>query len=249
MAARRFRPSWIGFLATLVVAAVCLQAAVWQLSRAEEKRTLASDLITRTEAGYRDAADLLTREDPHNYPLQVRGHFDNAHNILLDNRTLDGVAGYHLLTPLETEDGHWLLVNRGWLPRGRDRAELPAIPPIEGAVTVPGQSYVYSPRTFVLAEDDLSNPQWPLRVQKVEMDVLSPLLGVELAPFELRAAPGAPLEAGGHALPRIWHDTAMGPERHQAYAVQWFAMAATVVIFFIAISFRRREADEPHISA
>ncbi|WP_111655937.1 SURF1 family protein [Isoalcanivorax indicus] len=248
MTARRFRPSWIGLLATLVVAAVCLQAAFWQLSRAEEKRTLASDLATRIQQGYQSMASLAVKADPHNYPLEVRGRFDNRHNILLDNRMLDGIAGYHLLTPLHTDEGDWLLVNRGWLPRGRDRALLPEIPAIDGHVTVQGQSYVYSPRTFVLAEDDLTDPSWPLRLQKVEMDVLSPLLGVELAPFELRVAPGATLEQG-EQLPRVWHDPVMGPERHHAYAVQWFAMAAAVVIFFVAISFRRRETDNPHIDA
>lgn len=248
MTARRFRPSWIGFLATLVVAAVCLQAAFWQLSRADEKRTLANDLVTRAEQGYQSMASLAVKADPHNYPLEVRGHFDNRYNILLDNRMLDGVAGYHLLTPLQTEAGQWLLVNRGWLPRGRDRAVLPDIPAIDGPVTVQGQSYVYSPRTFVLAEDDLSEPSWPLRLQKVEMDVLSPLLGVELAPFELRVAPGVPLEQG-EQLPRVWHDPVMGPERHHAYAVQWFAMAATVVIFFLAVSFRRRDTDHPKMKA
>ena len=247
MPAREFRPSWMGFLATLVVAAVCLQAAVWQLSRADEKRALARDFETRSEAGYLNLSELLAKDEQGNYPVTLRGAPDNSRHILLDNRTLDGVAGYHLLTPLRSEGGQWLLVNRGWLPRGRDRAVLPDIPPLpadndDGMVTVKGRSYIYSPRTFVLADDDLSSVSWPLRVQKVEMDALSALLGVELAPFEIRVDPGFALEAG-EPLPRVWHDPVMGPERHQAYAVQWFALAGAVVVFFIAVSLRRREAD------
>jgi len=35
----------------------------------------------------------------------------------------------------------------------------------------------------------------------------------------------------------------MTPERHRAYAVQWFGLAATVVIFYIVVSFRRRPRD------
>ncbi|MCH8544559.1 MAG: SURF1 family protein [Alcanivorax sp.] len=247
MPAREFRPSWMGFLATLVVAAVCLQAAFWQLSRAEEKRTLARDFETRSQAGYLSLSELLVKEEPGNYPVTLRGRPDNSRHILLDNRMLDGVAGYHLLTPLRSASGQWLLVNRGWLPRGRDRAVLPEIPALvaehdDGMVTVNGRSYIYSPRTFVLADDDLSDASWPLRVQKVEMDALSALLEVELAPFEIRVDPGFAIETG-EQLPRVWHDPVMGPERHQAYAVQWFALAGAVVVFFIAISLRRREAD------
>lgn len=247
MPAREFRPSWMGFLATLVVAAVCLQAAFWQLSRADEKRTLARDFETRSQAGYLSLSELLVKEEPGNYPVTLRGTPDNSRHILLDNRTLEGVAGYHLLTPLRSDTGQWLLLNRGWLPRGRDRAVLPDIPDLptddnDGTVTVDGRSYIYSDRTFVLADDDFSAVSWPLRVQKVEMDALSALLEVELAPFEIRVDPGFGLETG-EQLPRIWHDPVMGPERHNAYAVQWFALAGAVVVFFIAISLRRRETD------
>ncbi len=239
MAARRFRPSLAAALATLVVAAVCLQAAFWQLDRGRSKARVLAQASERAEQGPLTLTQMLAEAEPGNFPVRVRGTIDNDHPILLDNRTLNGVAGYHLLSPLHSDTGHWVLVNRGWLPRGRDRNQLPDIPVIEGAVTVIGQTYVYSPLTLVLAEDDLSAATWPLRVQKVEMEAIAPLLGVELAPFEIRVHPEAELETAGE-LPRVWHDAVMGPERHQAYALQWFGLAVTVVIFFLVVSFRRR---------
>lgn len=239
MTARRFRPSLAASLATLVVAAVCLQAAFWQLDRGRTKARLLAQASERAEYGPLALAQVLAAAEPGNYPVSVHGTFDNQHPILLDNRTLDGIAGYHLLSPFRDQDtGQWLLVNRGWLPRGRDRNQLPAVPSIEGAVTVVGQTYIYSPRTLVLAEDDFSAPTWPLRVQKVEMEAIAPLLGVELAPFEIRVSPGLDLETGAD-LPRVWHDPVMGPERHQAYALQWFGLAITVIIFFLVVSVRR----------
>ncbi|KAF0807539.1 hypothetical protein A167_02871 [Alcanivorax sp. S71-1-4] len=242
MATRQFRPGLVATLAMLVVAAVCLKAAFWQLDRGNTKARALAAYSERLAQGDQTLASLLALDENNHYPVRTRGEFDNRHNILLDNRTLNGVAGYHLLTPLRSDDGQWVLVNRGWIPRGPDRNVLPDIPPIEGPATVVGRTYVYSPRTFVLAEDDLSQPTWPLRVQKVEMGAIAPLLGVELAPFEIRVDPDATLEQG-EQLPRVWLDTVMTPERHRAYAVQWFGLAATVVIFYIVVSVRRRPQD------
>jgi surfeit locus 1 family protein len=238
MPKRHFRPSWAGLLATLVVMAVCLRLAFWQLERADVKARWLDEQITRSEAAPLPLRRALTLAEPANHPIRVTGTFDNDHSILLDNRVLNRVAGYHVLTPLRSEEGATVLVNRGWVARGRDRNRLPTIPAIEGIATVHGFTYQYSDRTFTLAEDDLSQPQWPLRVQKIEIDALSKVLGVELAPFEIRVDPEATLEAG-EQMPRVWHDPIMGPERHRGYALQWFAMALAALIFFLAASFRR----------
>lgn len=249
MFARQFRPSLIPAIATLVVMAVCLRAAFWQLDRAEARETLASERESRASQGPRPVSALLSLEAPGNYPVEAQGHFHNQYNILLDNRTLNGVAGYHLLTLFETNSGQHLLVNRGWLPRGSDRARLPEIPAIDGELTVRGQSYVYSDRTFVLLEDDLSSPSWPLRVQRVEMAALGEIIEVELAPFEVRVDPGFTLEPDGNELPRVWHDNRMTADRHRAYATQWFGLAGAVLVIFLAASFRQPGKDHNDIKA
>jgi surfeit locus 1 family protein len=231
MAVRRFRPSIPATLATLVVVAVCLRLAFWQLERADSKALWIQQQAERSLSEPLSLAQARRLPEPTNYPIQVRGYFDNSRVILLDNRVLERVAGYHVLTPLQSESGQWVLINRGWIPRGADRNVLPDIPAIDGPVTVDGFSYQYSDRTFTLADDDLSAPSWPLRLQKVEIGALSGILGVELAPFEIRVTAQAKIEAG-EEMPRVWHDPVMGPERHHGYAVQWFAMAAAALIFF-----------------
>ena len=249
MSTRQFRPALIPAIATLVVMAVCMRAGFWQLDRAAQRTALAEDARTRAEQGPRSLAALLALDEPANYPLQVRGEIDNLRPILLDNRMLDGRAGYHVLSPMRTHSGHHLLINRGWIHRGPDRNLLPNIPAIEGDITVHGQSYVYSDRTWVLAEDDLSEPQWPLRIQRVEMGAIGAALGVELAPFELRVTPDFPLEQDAEQLPRVWQDAIMTPDRHRAYAVQWFGLAMAVLVIFVAASFRSREPDNDNLNA
>lgn len=39
---------------------------------------------------------------------------------------------------------------------------------------------------------------------------------------------------------RDWQPGGMGPERHLAYAVQWFSLALTVVVIYLVLIFRNR---------
>ena len=239
--------SWIAFLATLAVVALCLRLSWWQLERAEEKRLW---LAAQEEKARQPAADLpalLADPAPLHRQAAVSGKLDNTHNVLLDNRIRNGIAGYHLLTPLQTRDNQWVLINRGWLPRGARREQLPEIPAINGRITVAGTVYRPSRETFVLQNAPLPDNQWPLRVQKVDFDAIGEKLGVELAPFEIRVRPD--LALGGHPpLPRPWQDIApMGPDKHKAYALQWFALAMAALLIYVAAAVRnRRKTREEH---
>ncbi|MDF1781970.1 MAG: SURF1 family protein [Alcanivoracaceae bacterium] len=241
MSSRRFHLHWFALIVAVLVAAFCARLGVWQLQRATEKEALISTIEARGQHAPIPLSTLLAKSDAAHFPVQLQGTFDNRHNVLLDNRILEGVAGYFLITPFKTTDGHWLLVNRGWLPRGADRAKLPSITAIEGDVSVTGHTYLYSSKTFTLADDNLEHAQWPVRVQKIEMQAIGQLLGVELAPFEIRVDPAATLEAGPQ-LARPWQDATeaiLGPERHRAYAVQWFSLAVMALLVFFAASFRK----------
>ena len=248
MAPRRFHHSLPALLATVAVVALCLRLGFWQLDRAETKASWQQQQQDRAAEAPLSLSEALALAEPGNYPLRVRGRFDNDRVILLDNRVLDRVAGYHVLTPLQSDGGNWVLVNRGWIARGADRDVLPEIAPISGSVEVEGFTYQYSDRTFTLADDDLSSPVWPLRLQKIEIDALAAVLGVELAPFEIRVRPDAELESA-EQMPRIWHDPVMGPEKHHGYAVQWFAMATAALLFFLITGFRRRDGNQQDIDA
>ena len=232
--------SWIAFLATLAVVAICLRLSWWQLERAEEKRLW---LATQEEKARQPAASLpalLADPAPLHRQAALSGRLDNTHNVLLDNRIRDGIAGYYLLTPLQTPENHWVLINRGWLPRGASREQLPEIAAISGTITVEGTVYRPSRETFVLQNAPLPDNQWPLRVQKVDFDAIGEKLGVELAPFEIRVRPDLAL-GGQPPLPRPWQDIApMGPDKHKAYALQWFALALAALLIYVAAAVRNR---------
>ncbi|MGD2032747.1 MAG: SURF1 family protein, partial [Gammaproteobacteria bacterium] len=42
---------------------------------------------------------------------------------------------------------------------------------------------------------------------------------------------------------RNWAPTEFGPERHYGYALQWFALAATLVIIYVVLNVKRSGND------
>ncbi|MFX7866142.1 SURF1 family protein, partial [Acinetobacter baumannii] len=99
---------------------------VWQLDRAEQK--LALQAAVDAEAGRPALANgELGSGRPLHRRVQLRGHWVAERSVWLDNRPMDGQAGYFVVTPLRrTGRSEAILVQRGWVPRDpRDRTRLP----------------------------------------------------------------------------------------------------------------------------
>ena len=72
----------------------------------------------------------------------------------------DGKAGYHVLTPLQVEDGTVLLVNRGWVPLDRrDPASRPD-GQVPDAVTVTGILRVNAHAGWLTPENHPADNLW-----------------------------------------------------------------------------------------
>ena len=210
------------FVALLVPSFVLL--GVWQLSRADEKRSLTSRYETRR---LRPAVELsaLSAEPTELAYRRVRlvGAFMPERTFLLDNRIRDGRYGVEVITPFKT--GHGLvLVNRGWLEGDRYRQQLPAPPPPPAVNSITGTVYVQPGENYTLGALD-SDKRWPRLVQALDVAVMSELLGEALWPYTVRVDVDSPA-----ALLAEWPVVNMRPEKHTAYAMQWFAMAFTLLL-------------------
>ena len=152
-----------------------------------------------------------------------------------------GRVGYHVLTPLRLAQGNAVvLVNRGWVPQGATRADLPALPApkdlelrIEGLIDFPPE------KVFSLGEGEDRDPGWPKVLQRVRLELQAEQLDARLLPMVLLLAPEQP---GGFV--REWIPVVIGPERHVGYAVQWFALAAALVILYVLANLKRVETAE-----
>lgn len=221
-----FRPGIVPSLVVAVLLPVMVCLGFWQLSRGEQKRELMDNYAERRVAQPMASSALQDLADPAFRVVSLRGHFDAEHSILLDNRQHDGKVGVELLQPfLDQATGLWVLVNRGWLP-WPDRRIAPAFNTPQQPVDLQAWVYVAPGATFQLHADPAQAP-WPRLVTAVEPDKLWRELGRNGFTYELRQ------QSGPGAYRTAWPVVAMGPEKHTAYAVQWFAMAAALFGLFL----------------
>src|SRR5712691_3476326 len=133
---RVFRPGPASSIAAGAFIALTVSLGNWQARRAEEKL----ELSRKIEQSAREPlisvpSTQLPAVEVERRRVSARGRFVSRATLLLDNKVLRGVAGYHVLTPLALEGGELhVLVNRGWTAAG-ERSRLQAVPGPESLQT------------------------------------------------------------------------------------------------------------------
>jgi surfeit locus 1 family protein len=236
----RLKASWP--MTALAVAGVLLfvQLGRWQWHRAEEKRVLEASYAA---AGADFASELGTRATtalPRYAQVRMHGRYDAAHQFLLDNMSHGGQAGYQVLTPFRLDDGRLLLVNRGWvpLPEGR-RDRLPELSlPDEVEVNIGGRLDTF-PAAAIAAGTvaPAADPTWPKRTSYPTASQLGQALGQPVDERQLLLGEGEP-----NGYVRDWHEALIGfgPQRHVAYALQWWALAALITYLYLYMNLEMR---------
>lgn len=239
-----FRFNWKVTLFSVFFLILFINLGFWQLRRADYKVRLLAQQAQREHQPARTLARIPA--DPKRadeLPVILEGSYDKDHTFLLDNRVLNGRVGFEVLVPFhDTSTNQYALVNRGFVPMGRTRHDVPRVPPLATNSTVATGS------VHVTAEDghpshrgtSVLAPGMTI-VEDASPALVSRLIHKPFYPHMIRLARSDP-----NALPRYWPVTMMMPSRHRAYAVQWFLMAVAVVGAWGAFSFRRArpEPDE-----
>lgn len=218
---------------------ILLGLGFWQLQRAHYKSSLISTYRARHHASplSSTALDDQSPQQLQFYPLSVKGIYDNARTLLVENQFQHHHLGYRVLTPFHANGAkHWLLVDRGWIARSRNRAHLPYVPPILGEQTLQGIIKLIPPRRFTLGSKD-NRHSWPRLIPTMDLRHIHHVLQRKVYPLLLQ------LPLAVHYDPiRQWQVTTISPEKHYGYAVQWFALALTLVIIYLVVN-TRRETD------
>lgn len=232
-----------------------LALGCWQLSRAEQKTQLLANYKERAVTAPQPLDVLLQQQDWNNYRVRLEGVYDPQKHFLLDNRVHDGRAGYEVISPfilshtiyLTTEGGDkasvdYVWVNRGWIPMGPSRHELPEILELAGQRVIIGQIYVPQGKGLILKDTPLSG-KWPEVIQQTDFNQMKDRYapGDTALPFTIR------LDAGSvGAFKTGWQPINMGPQKHLGYAFQWFLMAAVLSVLYLYASISRRGGQDEH---
>lgn len=213
----------------------------WQMHRAAYKEAIEAKLTVRGAEAPIVLNSIPVNIDHAEYRrVVVTGEFVDGWPIYLENRPYNGVTGLYLLMPLKIADSDLhVLVARGWLPRDpADRSKLPAITTPVGIVKVEGIARRNPGHLLQLGQASPVRPNAIL--QNVEVADVATASKLPMQPILLEQ-----LNDLHDGLVRDWPRPSLGIDRHYGYAVQWYGLAATALIFFVVTGFRRESKQPP----
>jgi surfeit locus 1 family protein len=228
-----FRPRLVPTAAALLGVLSTALLGDWQLNRAAYK----AELEMRISQAGREPPISIAREriepDPLLYhPVQVRGQFDPAGTVFIDNRVHHGAVGYWVVTPLKiTGSERYVLVERGWVGARMDRTQPPNVATPGGEVEISGIALPGNPPVFELSQQVVAGKVW----QNLTVDRYREHYAIDLQPVIVQQHNQLPDD-----LLRDWTPPTLGIDRHRAYAFQWFSLAVVILIVYIALNVRRK---------
>lgn len=227
----QFQPGWKLSVFFLLLLPCLIGLGIWQLQRADEKREILSRVEQRRGESPLALEQLLQRPQPAFSQVRLDGDYLAEKLVLMDNKIYRGQFGYEAIMPFRAATGELLLVSRGWVAGSLERDKLPMLEPVAGPVELIGEVYQPLGEPFTLGSNEIPDG-WPKRLQVLNIPGLARVLNEPLYPYVIRLR-----EASPGALEPLWQDINMQPAKHTAYAVQWFAMAATLVVLYFGVGF------------
>jgi len=207
---------------------------LWQLDRADQKRSLAHNLEQRRKL----PALVLSGTIPAAAQLEYRsviaeGRLLADKTVLIENRKYQGKIGFHVITPLQLKDSKQIvLVNQGWISR-EQAADVAGIREPEAELRIHGQATIPQPPALALSlppESAQALPHWPF----LTLEHFSAWSGLQVLPFMILQAPE---DASGFV--RQWPEPQVNVGMHIGYAVQWFAFALIALLIWLRLSFHK----------
>ncbi|WP_235567554.1 MULTISPECIES: SURF1 family protein [unclassified Lysobacter] len=223
----------------LVACAGFLALGGWQVQRMAWKH----DLIARVEARLtappaappaREQWAAVTEERDGYRRVRLSGRFLPALETRSQAVTELG-AGAWVLVPLRTDEGDYVLVNRGFVPA----QEQASVPPA-GQVQVEGLLRMSEPKGGFLRSNDPAHERWYSR-DVAAIARARKLPGDAVAPYFVDAVRGP----ADPAWPRGGLTVVKFRDHHLSYALTWFGLAALSLVagYLLFASERRLRQD------
>ncbi|WP_454883288.1 SURF1 family protein [Sphingomonas oryzagri] len=230
MTTRRKRWSLVALslIATLTFSAL----GIWQVQRRAWKLALIASVDERVHAPPVPPpepirwATVNAREDAYRH-VTVHGRFLAGRDTLVQALTEQG-AGFWVMTPLKTDQGFTVLINRGFVPPEWRTASAQTPAALSGEMTVTGLLRLTEPRGSFLRANQPASDRWYSR----DVEAIARARGLgRIAPYFIDAdAPANPAKwpQGGLTVVSF-------PNNHLVYALTWFGLAALSLFGLVKI--------------
>lgn len=229
-------PKWlVGHVIVVAVAALFIFLGLWQLDRHEQRTSHNALVSERMSVAPAELDEVGGAEEGLAYRrVSLSGRYLAEEEVLLTPRAWQGQAGHHVLTPLITDDGHAILVVRGWVPFALDTPPIAETSPPDGQVRVTGLLFPDEPPVRfappIPAEGHLTS------VSRVDVERLQRQIEAPLRPYYVQLQEQDPPAEGD--APLLVEPPELSAGSHFSYAAQWFLFAGVGLIGYPVLIWR-----------
>lgn len=230
------QPKWLAWTAVVVVAVVVMaNLSAWQLSRLADRRATNAAIAERADEPVVSVDDPslegLSDEDLRYRRVTAVGTYLGESEVAIANQTMGGAPGWWLVTPLRTNGGSVVLVNRGWVPFALldPAGSFEQFAPPTGEVGISG--ILQSGQSPVAGVEPGARS-----LPRLDVAAASVALGLPVADVWLQLEDQQPAQASGEPLMLSMRALDDGP--HMNYAGQWAIFATLTAVVFAALVIR-----------
>ena len=226
----------LGLLGVLVFTGL----GIWQLERRVWKLDLIARVDQRIHAPVVDApgpaawGGMTAAGDEYSH-VRLAGRFLGGKNTLVQAVTELG-GGYWVLTPMRTDRGFVVLVNRGFIPQGRKAEFEQESGGLGSSTVIDGLLRMSEPRGGFLRSNDAAGNRWYSR----DVVAIAAARGLtnDIAPYFVDAEASAGWPRGGLTVVTFRNS-------HLVYALTWFTLAAMLAAALAAPMIGARQRQRP----
>jgi surfeit locus 1 family protein len=218
--------SWILAVLACGLAAVFALLGQWQLRRADEAERQAAEFATLADAAALTTLPAADAVGEFRYRrVALRGRYLPQTQVLVDNMTHGGVAGYHVLTPFVATGGGIAVVNRGFVAALPSRSDLPEVAVAAAERTVHGRIDTWLTPALRLDAADLGGAGAVRVMSFPDAKDLERTFGYPVPAYQILLDAGEP-----DGFVRAWEPSGSRAERNLVYAGQWFALGVATFV-------------------
>ena len=229
------------FIVALII--IFISLGIWQINRSSQKQDYLNnnqqyEKLPPINIGI-DNIDKI--KSFYFRKVLVTGTFLDKYQLIYDNQTNNNMVGYYVLTPFKIQNSNkYLLVNRGfksWSSSGNRKVANIDVTEKLSTIIVRLKPIV---KRFVLQSDNIKEKKFPIIIQNINLTKIAIKTNIY---FIDALALLAPEQKNGFA--RSWHTKiSITPEKHIAYAVQWFLLAIVAFIGGLVFLFHPKYKNE-----
>ena len=230
------------FTTILVIAAVVTMVILgfWQLDRHSQKTEINERINSRLVQPSIDLNGFILENtsqiaaSEYEYrAITVSGSYKQSDSILVRNRSFKGVPGFWFLTPLELENGSFVIISRGWIPSSAEGYMDSKI----SAVEITG----FLRKTESAKGLQKADPEGKEldSLGRVDLVRYEKQLGYEIFPMYIQLTEQNPTQID--SFPRILDIPEFKERQHLNYAVQWFIFATIAALGYPLVIYRNKK--------